>query len=181
MEKIMKSAKLILILCFVLYGTDALAAEKLDNLIIHGDNFTVSAKEPTGWKGDSTNASAIHVNLVFYRNNENFDNARTMIRIFIANKTDENTMEDLKYDMERYRKQYPKMQFKDISVKHPKYKTYPKLFYISNSFYEYVTYLNPGKNYRYNISVSMTLQHAKASTDDMKAYSYVIESIKALK
>lgn len=125
----MKSARLILILFFIFHGIDALAAEKLDNLIIYGDNFMVSAKEPTGWKGDSTNASVFHVNLVFYRNNENVQNAKTVIRILIANKTDENTIEDLKYDMEGYRKQFPKVQFKDISVKHPEYKTYPKLFY----------------------------------------------------
>jgi hypothetical protein len=177
----MKRVKLIFILFFVLRGIDSLAAEKLDNLIIYGDNFMVSAKEPTGWKGDSTNASGYHVNLVFYRNNENVQNAKTVIRILIADKTDENTTEDLKYDMESYRKQYPKAQFKDISVKHPEYKTYPKLFYVSNSFYEYVTYLNPGMNYRYNISVSMNVQNTEANTDDMKAYSYVIESIKALK
>jgi hypothetical protein len=177
----MKCVKLILILFLVLFGRDALAAEKLDNLIIYGDNFMVSAKEPPGWKGDSTNASVYHVNLVFYRNNENVQNAKTVIRILIANKTDENTMEDLKYDMESYRKQYPKMQFKDVSVKHPEYKTYPKLFYVANSFYEYATYLNPGKNYRYNISVSMNLQKAEASKEDMQAYSSIIESIRALK
>jgi len=177
----MKSAKLILILFFIFCGIDALAAEKLDNIIMYGDNFVVSAKEPNGWKGDRTNASVNQENLVFYRNGENVQNARTVIRILIANKTDENTIEDLKYDMESYRKQYPKVQFKDIAVKHPEYKTYSKLFYLSNSFYEYVTYLNPGMNCRYIISVSMNLQNTEASTDDMKAYACLIESIEALK
>jgi hypothetical protein len=104
-----------------------------------------------------------------------------VIRILVAAKTDENTMEDLKFDMESYRKQYPKVQFKDVSVKHAVYNVYPKLFYVDNSFYEYVTYLNPGKNYRYNIIVSMKVQKTEASKEDMQAYSSVIESIRALK
>ncbi len=177
----MKSTKVILILFVIFCGIDALAAEKLDNLLIYGDNFIVSAKEPNGWKGDVANASLYHVNLVFYRNNETIQNAKTVIRILVADKTDENTIEDLKYDMESYRKQYPKVQFKDVSVKHPEYKTYSKLFYVDNRFYEYVTYLNPGNNYRYNISVSMNLQKAEASKEDMHAYSSVIESIRAVK
>ena len=177
----MKSIKIILSLFFIFCSIGAFAAEKLDNIIIYGDSFMVSAEEPNGWKGDSTNASLYHVNLVFYRNNENIQNAETVIRILIANKSDENTIEDLKYDMDSYRKQYPKVQFADVSVQHPEYKTYSKLFYVDNSFYEYVTYLNPGKNYRYIITVSMNLQKTKASKEDMQAYSSVIDSIRALR
>jgi phosphatidylserine decarboxylase len=177
----MKSVKIIIALFFIVCGKGALAAEKLDNFLIYGDNFTVSVKEPNGWTGDSTNASSYRENLVFYPNNENIQNAKTVIRVLVAAKTDENTMEDLKFDMESYRKQYPKVQFKDVSVKHAVYETYPKLFYVDNSFYEYVTYLNPGKNYRYNIIVSMKVQKTEASKEDMQAYSSVIESIRALK
>ena len=176
----MKKA-ILFILLFTFYSVGAFAAEKMDNLIIYGDNFMISAKEPNGWKGDTTNASVYHVNLVFYRNNETIQNAKTVIRILIADKTDENTNEDLKYDMESYRKQYPKVQFKDILIKHPEYKAFPKLFYVADSFYEYVTYLNPGTKHRYNISVSMNLQKTEATKEDMKAYSSIIESITALK
>ncbi len=177
----MKKATFIVMLFFSFCGAGAFAAEKMDNLIIYGDNFMVSAKEPNSWKGDSTNASAYHANLVFYRNNETIQNAKTVIRILIADKTDENTIEDLKYDMESYRKQYPKVQFKDIPVKHHGYQTFPKLFYVADSFYEYVTYLNPGTKHRYNISVSMNIQKTEATKEDMQAYSSIIESIAALK
>jgi len=181
LEKIMKSAKIIIILCLIFCGESALAAEKLDSLLIYGDNFTVSAQEPNGWKADSTNAASYHEKLAFYQNKENIQNARTVIRIQVAAKTDENTIEDLNYDMETYRKQYPKVQFKDVSVKHAAYKAYPKLFYVENSFYEYVTYLNPGRNYHYNIIVSMNVQKTEASKEEMQAYSFVVESIRALK
>ncbi len=182
MVRVMKSMRLAFILLSLLLGNSSTqAADKLDNLLIHGDNFIISVKEPTGWKGDTVNAGVYHVNLVFYRVNENIQNAKTVIRILVANKTDENTIEDLKYDMEGYRKQYPKVQFKDVYVKHHEYSIYPKLFYVDNNFYEYVTYLNPGKNFRYNITVSMNLQKNEASKEDMQAYANVIESLKALK
>jgi len=164
----------------MLLGTSAQATDRRDDILVQGENFSISVKEPMGWKGDS-NASAGHGNLVFYRENEDLQNAKAVIRVLVANKTDENTIEDLKYDMESYRKQYPKVQFKDISVKHPEYGVYPKLFYVNTNFSEYVAYLNPGKQYPYLICVSMHLKKNEASKEDIEAYSSVIESLKALK
>ena len=177
----MKNIKLLFMLSLVLIGVAAQAADKPDSLLIHGDNFTLSAKEPQGWKGDSTNAVFSRVNLVFYRNNENIQNAKTLIRVLVTKKTDENIAEDLNYDMEEYRKQYPKVQFKDIPMKHPGYRAYAKLFYLEKGFHEYVTYLNPGKKYPYLIAVSMTIQKTKAGKEDLQAYSFVVKSVKALK
>jgi len=177
----MKNIKLLIALSLVLVGVIAQAADKPDSLLIHGDNFTISAKEPQGWKGDSANAVFSRVNLVLYRSNENIQNAKTLIRVLVTKKTDENTAEDLNYDMEGYRKQYPGIQFKDIRVTHPEYRAYAKLFYIENGFHEYVTYLNPGKKYPYLIAVSMTIQKTKASKEDLQAYSFVVKSVKALK
>ena len=177
----MKNIKLLFMLSLVLIGVAAQAADKPDSLLIHGDNFTISAKEPQGWKGDSANAVFSRVNLVFYRTSENIQNTKTLIRVLVTKKTDENTAEDLNYDMEGYRKQYPGIQFKDVRVKHPEYRAYAKLFYIENGFHEYVTYLNPGKKYPYLIAVSMTIQKTKASKEDLQAYSFVVKSVKALK
>jgi len=176
----MRTISQLFILFAMLLETGAQAADRLGDLLVQGENFTISVKEPMGWKGDS-NASAGHGNLVFYRMNENLQNAKAVIRVLVANKTDENTIEDLKYDMESYRKQYPKVQFKDISVKHPEYSVYPKLFYVDTDFYEYVAYLNPGKQYPYLICVSMNLKKNEASKEDIEAYSFVVGSLRALK
>jgi len=177
----MKNIKRLIALSLVLVGVIAQAADKPDSLLIHGDNFTISTKAPQGWKGDSTNAVFSRVNLVLYRTNENIQNAKTLIRVLVTKKTDENTAEDLNYDMEGYRKQYPGIQFKDIGVKHPEYRAYAKLFFLEKGFHEYVTYLNPGKKYPYLIAVSMTIPKTIASKQDMQAYSYVVKSVKALK
>jgi hypothetical protein len=122
----MKSKMLFFILSLVLSGAIAHAADKPGSLTIRGDNFTISAREPQGWKGDSTNAVFSRVNLVFYRTNENIQNAKTLIRVLVSKQTEENTAEDLKYDMEGYRKQYADVQFKDMPMKHPAYRTYAK-------------------------------------------------------
>lgn len=176
----MRTIRQLFLLFAMLLGTGAHAADRLDDLLIQGENFSISVKEPIGWKGDS-NTATDQGNLVFHRMHENLQNAKAVIRVLVANKTDENTIEDLKYDMERYQKQYPKVQFKDISVKHPEYSIYPKLFYVDAHFYEYIAYLNPGKNYPYIICVSMNLKKNEASKEDIEAYSSVIESLKALK
>ncbi len=177
----MKRIRFYLILFLIFYGFSAPAAEKLDSVMIYGDNFMVSAREPDGWKSESKIDSLYNENLAFYRKNESRATAQAVIRILISEKTDENTIEDLKYDMEKYRKQYPGVQFKDLSIKHPGYKTYSKLFYVENKFYEYVTYINPGMRFQYILSVSMNVSRREASEDDMKAYSSVIESLSALK
>jgi hypothetical protein len=180
-DRMMRTISQIFILFAMLLETGAQAADRLENLLIQGENLIISVKEPMGWIGDSNNTTTDHDNLVFYRMNETLQSAKAVIRVLVANKTDENTIEDLKYDMESYRKQYPKIQFKDISVKHPEYSVYAKLFYVDTNFYEYVTYLNPGKNHPYIISVSMNLKKNEASKEDIEAYSFVIESLKALK
>ncbi|MHB8843935.1 MAG: hypothetical protein ACYC7L_04230 [Nitrospirota bacterium] len=177
----MKNSKLLLTLSLVFIGFAAQAADRTGNLLMHWDSYTISVKEPQGWKGDSANASALHSNLAFYRSDETMQNAKTMIRVVVAKKTDENTAEDLKYDMEGYRKNYPNIQFKDIRVKHPEYRTYAKLLYVENDFHEYVTYLNPGRRYPYLISVSMTIPKAAASKEALNAYLFVVGSMKALK
>jgi hypothetical protein len=162
-------------------ASSATAAEPLDNLVIYGDTFMLSLKEPPGWTADSTGQASERVNLVLYRNTRGDGPARPSIRILVTDKTDEKTEDDLGYDMETYRKKFPGVRFKDIDVKHPEYRTFPKLFYVEGSFYEYVTYLNPGKRFRYLITISMNLQKAGAGSEDLQAYAALVASIKAVK
>jgi len=177
----MKFLVLLSMLCLPVPASSAPAAEPLDNLVIYGDTFMISLKEPPGWTADSKAHASEHVNLVLHRNKQGDGSARPSIRILVTDKTDEKTEEDLKYDMEGYRKKYPGVQFKDVIMKHPEYRAFPKIFYVEGSFYEYVTYLNPGKSFRYLIAISMNLQKAEATSEDLQAYSLLIGSIRALK
>lgn len=173
--------RLIALLLLLTSPAPAATADKQEPLLIQGDTFTVSVQEPAGWTADSTAPASERSNLVLQRNTRDAQGARPAIRILVANKTDEMTEEDLNYDMETYRRKFPGVRFKDVMVKHPEYRAFPKLFYVENGFYEYVTYLNPGKRYRYNIIVSMSVQKTEAGSEDLQAYAALVASIRAVK
>jgi len=122
----------------------AFAQQKHDRLLVFGDDFMFSVKEPPGWNGDTTNAEKFQSNVVLHETGQPADSFSGLIRIRVNTKVDENTSTDLQEDMHQYRAQYPKVQFKDLSVKHPQYTCLSKVFYVPGQFYEYVAYVNPG-------------------------------------
>ena len=151
--------------------------KKLDNLIVYGGGFMFSVKEPSGWTGDTTNAAKLHANILFYKKGEINQIPRAIIFVRVNEKSDECVEKDLEWDMEQYRKQCPKIQFKDISVSHPHYKTYSKLFFVKDSFYEYVTYINPGVGKPLTFSAAMNVPKVEATKDALAAYRQVIETL----
>jgi len=132
---------------FIITSTIAIAVEKppLDSLIVYGEGFAFGVKEPQGWVGDTQNSRQFGANIIFYQKSETVENAKTLIRILVAKKADENTKADLEYSMESYKSKYKDIKFKDIDVSHPTYKTFPKLFFMPDTFFEYVVYINPGE------------------------------------
>jgi len=168
-----------ILLVSAILGAAALAAEKpprLDNLLIYGDGFVFSAKEPQGWVGDTTNSSAWGCNVLFYPRGQTPQEA-TIIRVRVNPKTDEATLKDLEFDMEGYRREYPEVAFEDLHVPHPRYRSVPKLFYVTDKFYEYVTYLNPGVEGSLLFSVSMNKPHARATAAELAAFRSVVASL----
>lgn len=151
--------------------------KKLDSLVVYGDGFMFSAKEPQGWKGDTKNANKYGANIIFYPASQRFESATTVIRILVTAKTDENIKEDLAADMSQYRKQYAGIRFADLTIIHPTYVTFPKLFTVPGDFYEYVTYINPGPKSKLMFSVSMNKQKVEASADDLAKYQEIISSL----
>jgi predicted 2-oxoglutarate/Fe(II)-dependent dioxygenase YbiX len=101
------------------------------------------------------------------------------IRVRANEKVDENTTEDLKLDMEQYKKEHPKVQFAALDIVHPEYKTYPKLFFFPDDFYDYVAYVNPGASFRFTFSISMTKEKSPATEDELAAYTKVLKSLHA--
>ena len=132
--------------------------QKLDQLLVYGDNFLFSLKEPPRWSGDTTNAEKFQSNVILHESGQPPESSAGLIRIRVNDKTDENTSADLEEDMRSYEAQYPKIQFKNLSVKNPRYLCLAKTFYIPGQFYEYVTYVNPGPKKPVLLSVSMNTQ-----------------------
>lgn len=168
-----------IVIFFIIIPNIMFAAEKpsLDSLIVYGEGFAFGVKEPQGWIGDIQNSSRFHANIIFYKKSETVENAKALIRILVARKADENTKADLEYDMEGYKSKYRNIKFKDIDVPHSAYKTFPKLFYIPDTFFEYVVYINPGEGVPQLFSVSMNKQKKEATNEELEAFRNIVRSI----
>lgn len=154
--------------------------KKLDSLLVYGQGFGFSVKEPEGWRGDTVNAEHFSANIIFYPASQPPDKAQTIIRVLVTDKTDENINEDLAHDMSEYRAKHPDIVFKDLTISHPKYRVFPKLFMVPGNFYEYVAYVNPGPASKLMFSVSMNKQKKEASELELDVYQKIIASLQML-
>jgi len=164
---------------WLLAGTlgHAQTSQKLNNLIVYGDGFAFAVKEPEGWHGDTDKIAAKYqVNVVFQSPMEPAAGDVT-IRVRVNSKVDENTIEDLNYDMDGYKKQFSNVQFSNLSVVHPQYETFARTVFIPKKFYEYVAYLNPGPGKRVVLSVAMSKKGDPANDGEMKAFETVLKSV----
>jgi hypothetical protein len=154
--------------------------EKMKALVVYGSGFVFGVTEPENWTGDTENAGRFQANIIFYPIGQAWSSPDVVIRVRINKKVDENTVEDLSFDMEGYRNRFPQIQFEDIEISHPKYRSFPKLFFVENNFYEYVTYVNPGEAYWYTFSVALTTQKKRAEKNVLEAYKEVVASLLAI-
>jgi hypothetical protein len=150
-------------------------------LLVYGEGFAFTVAEPAKWKGDIKSAAQWGANIMFYPQGESLSAPGTIvIRIGVFDKTDEDTSKDLEADMNQYRSKYPKVAFKDIDGIKAQYKAWPRLFYLAKTFYEYVTYLNPGPEHRKLISISMNKPGTPATADELHAYQAVVQSFELI-
>jgi len=171
-------------ICSIIVSTLSLssfAQQKLDQLLVYGNNFLFSVKEPVGWKGDTVSAEKFQSNVVLHETAQAADSLTGLIRVRLNEKTDENISADMEADIRSYKAQYPKIQFKDIAVNNPAYPAVAKVFYLPGKFYEYVTYMNPGLRKPFIFSVSMNSQESEATAKELEAYRSTLPSIKLLK
>jgi hypothetical protein len=166
--------------CVALLGALFIAADARE-LLVHGEGFIFSAREPVGWQANSEDANQLQANLVLMRPGETFGNAAALVRVRVYTKLDEDIARDLNHDMEGYRQQYPGIEFPTLKVSHPKYKVEARLFLLPGRFHEYVAYINPGAESRLGFSVSMNKQAAEATPQELAAFREVIASLLLLK
>jgi hypothetical protein len=157
------------------------AQQKLDQLLVYGNNFLFSVKEPVGWKGDTASAEKFQSNIILHETAQAADSLTGLIRVRLNEKTDENISADMQADIRSYKAQYPKIQFKDITVKNAAYPAVTKVFYVRGQFYEYVTYMNPGQGKPFIFSVSMNIQKSEATAKELDAYESTLASLKLLR
>ncbi len=151
--------------------------QKRDRVLVYGDGFVFGVKEPDGWHGDTDSAANYSANIIFCRPGQDSTSPYGIIRVCVNDKVDENTAADLAYDMKEYKQKYAGIKFADLSVEHPKYKCFSKTFFVENDFYEYVTYINPGKEFRYVLSVSLSKKDVTATEEELLAYRTIVSSL----
>ena len=158
----------------------ASAQPKLDSLLVYGQGFAFSVKEPEGWMSDTEHAGAYQANALFYPKVRSWKETDGLIRVRVGDKSDERVEEDLGADADGYRKQYPSIEFRELAVSHPEYRVYSKVFVVPNGFYEYVAYVNPGPASKYMFSVAMNKQKRTATKSELAAFGKVVASLHAL-
>ena len=156
----------------------AIAEEtKKDHIIVYGKNFSFRVMENKIFKGDTENASRFGANIIFYKSQDDIDNGGALIQILLFKKQDENTIDDLKYDISKYKKKYKNLKLKDFFVKHNKYECFSKLVFVEKKFYQYIVYINPGKKYRSAFSAAMNISKVPATEKELKAFEEIIRSL----
>jgi len=156
--------------------TSPASTNKTNRLIVYGEGFAFGVKEPDHWRADTGKlADKYQANIAFAPDGDANDNVT--LRVRVNSKVDENTVEDLNYDMAGYKKEYPKARFNDLSVRHSEYKTFAKLVFVPDEFYEYVAYVNPGAMSKFTLSVGMSKKSKPATPDELKAFATVLESL----
>jgi hypothetical protein len=129
---------------------------------------------------EASNARRYGVSVVFFPQLAASKAADVTIRVRVDEKTREDLAEDLIADLNGLRQQYPEIQSGELSVKHPGYATFPRLFYKPGSFFEYVAYLNPGPQYPFSVAVAMSKAKSAASPGELAAFESVLKSITVL-
>jgi hypothetical protein len=152
--------------------------KKMNGLMVYGDDFLFSVKEPGNWDSDIDKVARYYYsNIIFIPENKLSRAAHVNIRIRVNHKETIDPSEDMQTDMRGYKAKYPKVNFSDLAVSHPTYKICAKLFYIENDFYEYVVYVDPGPNVTKNFSVVMSKDSTPATPDEIKAFKEILESL----
>lgn len=153
------------------------AQRALDRLLVFGEGFSFSVKEPPNWKGDTENAARFDANVVLRESGKDIQGTHGLIRVRIDSKEDENTLADLEADMREYRERYAGIQFKNLEIKTPQYRCEAKIFFVPGKFYEYVAYVNPGPKKPFLFSVAMNIPRSEATDKELEAFRSTVQSL----
>lgn len=171
------------VLCGILIAASSVKAEspngqpKLDRLLIYGEGFLFGVKEPSGWQGDTEHADAYQANVVLYRSSETLPGVSALILVRVEDKAGKNATAALDTVMKQYKGKHPEVEFRDLTIDHPKYEASAKLLSIRGKFYEYAIYLDPGNKSSLLFLVSMEKPRVEASPEELSTLKEVVSSL----
>ena len=137
----------------------------------------LGVKEPENWVGDLVRAPDYYSTAMFYQNTKSFRTGGALIRVLVYTKTDENTLADLEFDMNKFKKDNRKAKYSEMEVTHSDYAVFGKLEYVEGKNYEYITYLNPGREFQSGVLVRMELKNRPANKSEWSIYEEIVRSV----
>lgn len=144
------------------------------------DGFSYSFNKPNNWVIDSINAAQYLADSAIYKSKKDYDNGGPLIQILAFKKKDENTIEDLNFDIQSYVERYESLKQKDLNINHSSYKTFGKQVYVEGNFYQYILYINPGKEYKFGISIALNINKTELENEDLEIFKTIVKSVKAM-
>ena len=136
-----------IILCvFIIFLFTISTLYSKDAMIVYGQNFAFSIKEPANWNGYTEDAYKYTVNAYFCLSNSNFNNSPAVIYIRILDKAGYEVKKHLEIDMKNFKKKKKKIEFKEFKINKLNYKFASKIYIIDDKFVDYLCYLDPGKD-----------------------------------
>lgn len=137
----------------------------------------LGVKEPENWMGDLVRAGSYYADAMFYQDEKSFKKGAALIKVIVYEKRDENTIADLGYDTEQFKAENKKAKVENLSISHSEYTAFACLNYIKKEKYEYVCYLNLGREFKVGVLVTMRTLKQKANVVEMQIYDEIIRSI----
>lgn len=169
---------------FVLLSITAQAisaqAARPGTLVVHGKEFSFSLTEPDGWRGETATASKYDASIVFSPANQRSDSADVTIRVCVRKKIDEHIAALLAAETDSYRKKYPDVRCGDLMIDHPSYATYSKLCFVPRQFYDYISYINAGKDVADVFIIEMSVAKRPANENERTALDEIARTLRVI-
>ena len=118
------------------------------------------------------------VHSAIFKSKNDYKNGAPLIQILVFKKQDENTIEDLNFDVNSYFEKYENFKQKDLIIHHSLCDTFCKEVYVKDSFYQYIVYLNPEKEFE--ISATLNTSKTELGNEDLEIFKDLVKSISVL-
>ncbi len=141
------------------------------------EGYSFSFEQPQNWVLDTLNASDYLAQAAIFKSKADYKNGGLIIQILAYKKQDEDTQEDLNYDVNAYKEEYKNLKEKEFIINHAYYPTYAREVYVEGSFYQYIVYINPGRQYEFGLSVALNINNREIDQKDLEIFKEIVKSI----
>lgn len=151
-------------------------------IIVHTERLTYSVNQMSGWKADTGKTPDYAASIVFRAPPSIIaSKASPTIALYAFNKQDENTQEDLLFDIKKYREHHKSVVENVFNAKNSRYTSYSSSVILDGAEHVYLVYINPGNMYKCGISIVMNTRDRIATESELASYLKIIESIEAIR